>query len=167
MRSLLAFSLGLLLFILSLRVVSGGLLVPPEIEQPGTRPQQVCALDSPASCAFCHGGCHAANEREGGGLGKGLPSREYPREEGEADLLTGCDVQLVRRLAEVVVTHESYLWKTLGVLWPVIRICDALRDAGAHEVAHGRAPQIVRNATSGLEAEYSQVFRPVTGSSSI
>ncbi len=53
---------SLLLVILAAGVLSAAVAVPPEIQQPGTQPNEVKNLESPNRCDNCHGGYNRAVE---------------------------------------------------------------------------------------------------------
>lgn len=53
---------SLLLVVLAVGLLSAAVTVPPEIQQPGTQPNEVKNLESPDRCDNCHGGYNRAVE---------------------------------------------------------------------------------------------------------
>ena len=51
-----------LLFLLGLNIAHAADIVPNEIQQPGTQPQEVSNLESPDKCDNCHGGYNSTVE---------------------------------------------------------------------------------------------------------
>jgi hypothetical protein len=62
MKKRIVFSLILLIGIAGIQQVQAALVVPTEIQQPGTQPNEVGNLESPDKCDNCHGGYNQAVE---------------------------------------------------------------------------------------------------------
>ncbi len=62
MKKLLAITLLLILGIVGIQQVRAALVVPNEIQQPGTQPGEIGNLESPDKCDNCHGGYNPAVE---------------------------------------------------------------------------------------------------------
>ena len=56
MKQIVTFSLGLLLFVSFSSMSFAAEVVPNEIKQPGTQPNEVQNFESPDKCDNCHGG---------------------------------------------------------------------------------------------------------------